>query len=70
MTIVLFTHLPRRSVLGNRVSGVRNSRKLNIYNFSFSETLYVGIVLYVLDWGYIDELPLYGVLGNSKGARV
>ena len=32
----LFTQLPRGGLLGNRASGVRDSRKLNFYHCSFS----------------------------------
>ncbi len=58
------TELPRAFILGNWASGVRNSRKLNSYHYSFSETLYVGVVLYLADRGCMHELPVYGVLGN------
>ena len=58
------TRLPISGVLGNWASGVRNSRKLNFYHYSFSETLYVGVVLYLVDRGCMHELPVYGVLGN------
>src|SRR5215203_6760755 len=58
------TELPVFSILGNWVSGVQNSRKLNFYYYSFSETLYVGVILYAVDRGCMHELPAYGVLGN------
>jgi hypothetical protein len=56
--------LPRRGLLGNWASGVWNSRKLNFYHYSFSETLYVGVILYAADRGWIHEIPVNGVLGN------
>src|SRR5215203_3712988 len=59
------TELPTLPILGNWVSGVQNSRKLNFYHYSFSETQYVGVVLHVADWGCMHDLPPNGVLGNS-----
>src|SRR5918997_2627076 len=60
----LFTKLPRRGLLGNWVSGVWSSRKLNLYHYSFSKPLYIGVFLYAADRPVHDELPPYGVLGN------
>jgi len=37
----LFTELPRREILGNWVSVVQNSRKLNLCHYTFLETLYI-----------------------------
>ena len=56
---------PRGVLLGNRASGVRNSRKLKLYRYSFSETLYVGVVLDAADRGCVHEFPPNRVLGNS-----
>jgi hypothetical protein len=53
----------------NWASGVRNSRKLNIYPCSFFESLYVGSFLYQRTGATHTELPLYGVLGSSRGMR-
>jgi hypothetical protein len=64
----LFTELPRRGVLGNWASGVRNSRKPNFCHYSFSQTPYIGVVLYVADRSCMHEIPLIGVLGNSIAA--
>jgi hypothetical protein len=50
--VPLFTQMPRRGILGNWVSGVRNSRKPNLFHYSFLKSLYVGAILYVADWGY------------------
>src|SRR5215208_3918062 len=63
----LFTLLPRREILGNWVSGVRNSRKLNLYHYSFLETLYVGVILCAADWGYARmHQQLSGVWSSWK----
>src|SRR5829696_8767939 len=35
-----------------------------MYYYSFSETLYVGVILYAVDRVWMHELPAYGVLGN------
>src|SRR4051812_41362647 len=59
------------SLLGNlQAAGVRSSRKLNLYHYSFSETLHVGVVLYGVDRGCMQILPLYGVLGRSPRCRL
>ena len=63
----LFTGLPRRGVLGNRASGVRNSRKPNLYHYSFLQTLYIGVILCAADWGYARmHEQLSGVRGSRK----
>ena len=49
----------------HRAADKRSSRKLDFYHCSFSETPYVGVILYVADRGCIHELPPNGVLGNS-----
>jgi hypothetical protein len=61
---LLFTEMPRREILGKWASGVWDSRKLNFYHYSSSETLYVGVVQYVVDRGCMYELPVNGVRGN------
>src|SRR5215207_8112582 len=59
--------MPRREILGNWVSGVRNSRKLNLYHYSFLETLYVGVILCAADWGYARmHQQLSGVWNSRK----
>jgi len=47
-----FFRQPLRGVLGNWTSGVRNSRKPNLYHCSFLETLYIGVILCAEDWDY------------------
>src|SRR5215210_6380640 len=62
----------RAGVLGNRASGVRNSRKPNLCHHSFLEALYIGIILCGADWGYArmhectNNFPVYRVLGKLK----
>src|SRR5215203_4101504 len=65
----LFTELPRRGVLGNWVSGVQNSRKLNLCHYSFFETLYAGVLLCAGVWGYARmHQQLSGVWSSRKPA--
>src|SRR5215218_8221985 len=69
--MALFTELPRRVLLGNWASGVRNSRKLNLCHYSFLETLYVGLILYGVDWGYtLTHEQLSGVWSSRKPSFV
>src|SRR5215204_6816012 len=61
------TELPTLSILGNWVSGVQNSRKLNLCHYSFLETLYVWANLRAADWGYARiHQQLSGVWSSRK----
>lgn len=47
-------------------SSEQNSRKLNLCHCSFPETPDVGVVIYAADPGFMHELPVNGVFGNSE----
>ena len=58
---------PRRGLLGNWASGVRNSRKRNLCHYSLSKTLYVGVILCAADEGYARKHEqLSDVIGSRK----
>src|SRR5829696_3056892 len=66
----LFTELPRTVILGNRASGVRNSRKPNLCHYSFLEALYIGVIPCAADCGYARmHEQLSGVRGSRKPAQ-
>jgi hypothetical protein len=61
---------PRRGLVGNSVSDIRNFSVTQSVPLLILEALYVGAILYVADWGYaefMNDFPVYGVLGNSGG---
>ena len=60
------TELPTLPILGNWVSGVQNSRKLNLCHYSFLETLYVGVILRAADWGYARIHQQLSGVGSSR----
>jgi len=61
------TELPTLPILGNWVSGVQNSRKLNLCHYSFLETLYVAVILCAADWGCARmHQQLSGVWSSRK----
>src|SRR5215204_1487122 len=61
------TELPTLPILGNWVSGVQNSRKLNLCHYSFLETLYVGVILCAADSGYARmHQQLSGIWSSRK----
>src|SRR5215216_255160 len=62
-----FIHeLPRRGLLRNGVSGVRNSRKLNPCYYSSLKTLYVGGIRCVADRGYARIHEQLSSVGSSR----
>ena len=59
--------LPRITNTGSPVSGVGDSRKPKLCHSSFSETLYIGLILSGADWGYaLTHEQLSGVWDSRK----